>query len=194
MVKTLASSCSGKETDHWLVEEQMILEDIPTFPSAQLNVWSHHSCQNASKLSEPPIRLRPKPSWRERERCLGVVASSPPSGGNWDSTHWKWRGGGGDNRNPTYSHTVLVQTLWKNGLVLLSSLYKIEGVLQQPGVLFFHRWVWCFVFTLDVKHVCFIVFTPVLWYRRTLETFGTGLMHYVNKCKQVSDSQINQKI
>lgn len=38
MAKTLASSGSGEETDHWLVEEQMILEDIPTFPSAQLNV------------------------------------------------------------------------------------------------------------------------------------------------------------
>lgn len=51
----------------------------------------------------------------------------------------------------------------------------------------------CLIFTLDLNHVC-IVFTTGMGYCRTEETFGTGPMHNINKCKQVSDSQINQKI
>lgn len=39
---------------------------------------------------------------------------------------------------------------------------------------------------------CVIVFTAVPWYWRTLETFGTGLMHNINKCKQTSKWFTNQ--
>lgn len=48
------------------------------------------------------------------------------------------------------------------------------------------------IFKLDVNHKYVIVFTTVPWYWRTLETFGTGLMHNINECKQTSQWFTNQ--
>lgn len=48
------------------------------------------------------------------------------------------------------------------------------------------------IFTLDIDHNCVIVFTTVPWYWRTLETFGTGLMHNINERKQTSQWFTNQ--
>lgn len=43
-----------------------------------------------------------------------------------------------------------------------------------------------------INHNCVIVCTTIPWYRRTSETFGTGLMHNINKCKQTSQWFTNQ--
>lgn len=78
---------------------------------------------------------------------------------------------------------------------------KGEGCFGRPGprrllrggtllfLLLFFLFSTC-VFILRVNRVCVIVLvTP----EDAGKTVGTGLMH-VNECKQVSDSQINQKI
>lgn len=83
--------------------------------------------------------------------------------------------------------------IMKNELVYFSFLYKMRGVLRQPGVYFsFSIRYEVLIFMLDVNHNCVIVFTTVQWYWRTLETFGTGLMHNINKCKQTSQWFTNQ--
>lgn len=82
--------------------------------------------------------------------------------------------------------------IMKNELVYFSFLYKMRGVLRQPGVYFPLLRYEVLIFTLDVNHSCVIVFTTVQWYWRTLETSGTGLMHNINKCKQTSQWFTNQ--
>lgn len=75
---------------------------------------------------------------------------------------------------------------------------KGEGSCGRPGPRWLPRgrFFFClfffsiYVFILRVNRVCVIVLvTP----EDAAKTVGTGPMH-VNECKQVSDSQINQKI
>lgn len=149
---------------------------IPSFLSKILD---------ASKQSEPPIRLRPKPSWRGRVPAwasshhlsllgaTGIWHIENDGGGKWQQKSYI---------QPYSTSTNIMKKVDLFTIIFVQNL-KVASATRSA---FFHRWVWCFVFTLDVEYVCFIVFTPVLWYRRTLETFWTGLMHYVNKCRKKS--------
>lgn len=74
---------------------------------------------------------------------------------------------------------------------LLIFIQNVRGTSATRS-LFFLLLDMVLIFTLDVNHKCVIVFTTVPWYWRTLETFGTGLMHNINKCKQTSQWFTNQ--
>lgn len=74
-----ANRKDGKDTgiipqrwgDHWLVEELIMLEDIPTVPSVPLSFDPSTAVSpflskffDASKLRDPTVRLGPNPDWR----------------------------------------------------------------------------------------------------------------------------------
>lgn len=75
---------------------------------------------DASKQSKPPIQLRPKPSLRERVPGRRRIISAFWGQLGLDTLKMT---GVNDNRNPTYSRTVQVQTLWKKMDLFYYHLY-----------------------------------------------------------------------
>jgi len=91
-------------------------------------------------------------------------------------------------------HTV-IQYKYKHekwACFLLIFIQNVRGASATRRCMFPPLRYAVLIFSLDVNHNCVIVFTTVAWYWRTLETFGTGLMHNINKCKQTSQWFTNQ--
>lgn len=99
---------------------------------------------DASKQSETPIQLRAKPSWRERVPGRRRIISAFWGQLGLDTLKMT---GGNDNKNPTYSRTVQVQTLWKKWTCSTILFIQNLRVASATRSAFFHCWVWCCIYS-----------------------------------------------
>lgn len=194
--------------DHWPAEALIVEEDIPTFLTVQLPsdsislgyhplLWlqhfffSIHCFHDASRLISSTIRLTLDLTEGRDSSAFAPSSSSAPSLLSTGKVKHRYDKNKMTTKNPTYSHTIRVQTLWKMSSFSSHFYTKCKGCFGNQEFILPPLRYESLIIALDVNHNSVIVFTTVPWYWRTAETFGTGLMHNINKCKQTSQWSTN---
>lgn len=109
----------------------------------------------------------------------------------------KYHTGNDMNKMTTKTLHTVIQYKYKHyekwACFLLIFVQNVRGASATRNVfcLFEDMGFWYLRWMSTINN-CVIVLTAVPWYWRTLETFGTGLMHNINKCKQTSQWFTNQ--